>query len=1415
MNSSVQPLGTFAGFDRGPSTSTVCRPPNVLTDSAPHPVIGANTVIPSSFHQIPPVGMDLQPQKSFLRVQTSPGAIYDEDTCLSNLSEEAFTLSEPSPPVGVGFYGDPSGPSPIAMGYKENETTNQFFPGTTGTVMTHTPRSFPPVSESERDFLFADLEPNLTSMAYRYEQLPVSESNITSLPVPNTISSAIRVNSPDVFLWADVHPATRQPNLLTTPSDQYTQCEQTSVITETVPTTYIREGNSYFSGPGGFTDSSTYCVQHESGKDILNQNPIFDFAVTNFTEPPAVCDTAVRFPQQTTVVPLQPSFDDFQSQGNKKTLPYRMVSTMIDQHTLNTLQADLQQKNLTNTVLSHEMYPNTWNHEEPDPHCTVLKENYVPAATSLYHQGTTVSSYAHWDSQWIGQGAVAFSTSAQTDVFPTPEQSAYWPAPHHYSEEQYPPVEFFSLEGCSHSTMADSAGQDLYPHFRSFHEEPIQNAVEQMGATQPNAAVGSLGAFTSYPETHVSASSEEVASALSCRHCGRAFNRPSHLEVHLRIHTNEYPHDCVLCDRRFIQASNLRRHLSSHKTWPPLQFTTRKYHGIQPVPHSQMVGSIAIHKRISNGVKSWSCRFCGQQQTTYRSLRRHMVRHKDNRVYACVFHECLATFNLPHELLSHVIEAHQIAFTQSTGCPTCGRTFTDIKQFVRHWLPRHRGLPPRCGSVRYKEASGHLPYLNSRKRYPTNTIQTPSSRIRLVALKRFGTNRSVGTFRCPICPRRCHRLNRLRLHLTSVHKELLASATEDSSKLSLEGRSSKQPSIFHQSTSAKSPTSCAESSSKTMLFLLHVDEGNSRSTSRVTNSSRNRSRVLTCTHCGKHFQRPKFFTDHQILCQQRIQEKERRLRLQAHRRAGFREDPGVLASLETSSTTTRIHSIVPLTQDDSPVTNASSGRRSSRSRSFKQPWIPKPTRRRKTATSRVSNKIYISYFQQATVAEAIRPLLSVRTSPALNFEILAECGVSRARRCQLWLPHCPAGPVETPVFMPVGTQGAMKGISVAQLEALDCRILLGNTYHLGHRPGPGIIRTAGGLHSFMSWPRAILTDSGGFQMVSLSELSSVNEEGVHFTSPHNSTEMLLTPEESVGNLQAALGADIVMQLDHVVHVLTESSAMHDAMHRSIRWLDRGIKAHEPQKNNQNLFAITQGGLDPEMRKHCIEEMLKRKGIAGFAIGGLSGGEAKSNFWRIVQLSCDLLPRDRPRYLMGVGFPVDLVVCVALGCDMFDCVYPTRTGRFGHALVPWGQLNLRQARYKSDFRPIDEECQCPTCTRPWSRAFIHASLSGRQVTASAAVSLHNLAYMLGLMQKVREAISTQTFPQFVRDFFARRCYMGREGEVRVEYEGFRPPSWAVDALAQVNIDVTDIGLPTEEAFETELVDSKRVKHSQDQ
>uniref|UniRef100_A0A183SNA2 Queuine tRNA-ribosyltransferase catalytic subunit 1 n=1 Tax=Schistocephalus solidus TaxID=70667 RepID=A0A183SNA2_SCHSO len=398
--------------------------------------------------------------------------------------------------------------------------------------------------------------------------------------------------------------------------------------------------------------------------------------------------------------------------------------------------------------------------------------------------------------------------------------------------------------------------------------------------------------------------------------------------------------------------------------------------------------------------------------------------------------------------------------------------------------------------------------------------------------------------------------------------------------------------------------------------------------------------------------------------------------------------------------------------------------------------------------------------------------------------------VSLARHCRIFFPdHCPNGPVETPVYMPVGTQGTIKGVTVAQLEAMDYRILLGNAYHLGHRPGPEILTRAGGLHTFMSWPRGILTDSGGFQMVSLSKLSSTEEHGTRFCSPHDGSQMLLTPEESVGRIQASIGSDIVMQLDHVLHVTTTGEAISDATRRSVRWLDRCIKAHEQQLSKQNLFAITQGALDAELRKECIGEMIKRKDQVCFAIGGLSGGEAKSDFCRIVDLSTRLLPRDRPRYLMGVGFPVDMVVCTALGCDMFDCVFPTRTARFGQALVRWGQVNLRLNSYSCDFRPIDEECPCPACAKAW----LHAALGARQPNAASYVTLHNLTYLFNLMKSLREAIKEDRLPQLIRDFFHLRCRppagSGDQAENNaIEYEFDSPPAWCVHALRKVNIEL---------------------------
>ncbi|XP_065715334.2 queuine tRNA-ribosyltransferase catalytic subunit 1 isoform X1 [Patagioenas fasciata] len=382
--------------------------------------------------------------------------------------------------------------------------------------------------------------------------------------------------------------------------------------------------------------------------------------------------------------------------------------------------------------------------------------------------------------------------------------------------------------------------------------------------------------------------------------------------------------------------------------------------------------------------------------------------------------------------------------------------------------------------------------------------------------------------------------------------------------------------------------------------------------------------------------------------------------------------------------------------------------------------------------------------------------------------ITAECGRSRARAGELLLPH---GPVPCPVFMPVGTRGTAKGVTAAQLAALGCRLCLGNTFHLGTRPGPELVRRGGGLHRFMDWPHNLLTDSGGFQMVSLAALAEVTEEGVHFCPPHGGPPLLLTPEKSI-DIQKALGADIMMQLDDVVSSTTAGPRVEEAMERSVRWLDRCLAAH-PAPQRQLLFAIVQGGLDPALRTRCLQAMTARP-VPGFAIGGLSGGEEKAQFWRMVKLSTDLLPPDKPRYLMGVGYATDLVVCVALGCDMFDCVFPTRTARFGSALVPWGSLQLKNQQFARDFRPIDENCGCPTCRRH-NRAFLHALLR-TDPAALHHLTVHNIAYQLKLMESIRESIQAQRFPQFVRQFMAT-MYGGAPAGV---------PPWVREALGSVGI-----------------------------
>ncbi|XP_060860656.1 queuine tRNA-ribosyltransferase catalytic subunit [Metopolophium dirhodum] len=388
---------------------------------------------------------------------------------------------------------------------------------------------------------------------------------------------------------------------------------------------------------------------------------------------------------------------------------------------------------------------------------------------------------------------------------------------------------------------------------------------------------------------------------------------------------------------------------------------------------------------------------------------------------------------------------------------------------------------------------------------------------------------------------------------------------------------------------------------------------------------------------------------------------------------------------------------------------------------------------------------------------------------ALQFDVIASCTTSKARSSLMKLPHYT---VETPVFMPVGTKGSIKSVLPEQLEDMNCQIILGNTYHLGLRPGVELLKKAKGLHNFMGWKRALLTDSGGFQMVSLLHMAEINEQGVSFESPYDSTKSLLTPEKSI-QIQNAIGADIIMQLDDVVPTTSkDSERMEEATHRTTRWLDRCLSAHE-RPTEQNIFPIVQGGLSENLRKLSANLHLERK-VNGYAIGGLVGGEDKEDFWKMVILSTNILPCDKPKYVMGVGFAVDLVICCALGADMFDCVFPTRTARFGCALISSGQISLRHKKFRMDFEPIEKNCSCSTC-KTYTRAYIH-QIVGTEAVSCNLLSIHNLYYQMQLMKGIRESIKVNKFPEFVQEFMTNI------------YPDKNYPQWCHDALQSVNIEL---------------------------
>jgi queuine tRNA-ribosyltransferase len=366
------------------------------------------------------------------------------------------------------------------------------------------------------------------------------------------------------------------------------------------------------------------------------------------------------------------------------------------------------------------------------------------------------------------------------------------------------------------------------------------------------------------------------------------------------------------------------------------------------------------------------------------------------------------------------------------------------------------------------------------------------------------------------------------------------------------------------------------------------------------------------------------------------------------------------------------------------------------------------------------------------------------TDDTMKFDVTATDGA--ARRGELTLPH---GVVETPAFMPVGTYGTVKAMSPEELKGLGAQIVLGNTFHLWLRPGLDVIAAHGGLHRFMGWDGPILTDSGGYQVYSLGALRKITEEGVRFQSPVNGDPCFLTPEESM-RIQRVLDADIVMVFDECTPYPADFEVARDSMRLSLRWAERSKRAHEG--NGNALFGIVQGGMHEPLRDESLAELAKI-GFDGYAIGGLSVGETKREMMRILRHTAPRLPAGRPRYLMGVGTPQDLVAAVTAGIDLFDCVLPTRNARNGWVYTRRGVIKLRNARHRDEVQPLDAECACYTC-RNFTRAYLHHLQRVNEILGARLNTLHNLHYYQELMRGLRDAIAAGRLTDFAAELKAQ-------------------------------------------------------------
>jgi len=364
---------------------------------------------------------------------------------------------------------------------------------------------------------------------------------------------------------------------------------------------------------------------------------------------------------------------------------------------------------------------------------------------------------------------------------------------------------------------------------------------------------------------------------------------------------------------------------------------------------------------------------------------------------------------------------------------------------------------------------------------------------------------------------------------------------------------------------------------------------------------------------------------------------------------------------------------------------------------------------------------------------------------AIKYELIKKDKKTGARLGKLHTPH---GIIETPIFMPVGTQATVKTMSPEELKEMEAQIILSNTYHLFIRPGHEVVKEAGGLHRFMNWDRPILTDSGGFQVFSLGDLRKITEEGVYFRNHLSGDKLFIGPETSI-EIQNALGADIIMAFDECPPYPAEREYVKKSLEMTTRWAERSLKAHQ-RPNQQALFGIVQGGMYKDLRAESARQLIQMD-FQGFAIGGLSVGEPKDLMYNMLEYTAPLLPENKPRYLMGVGDPESLFEGVIRGIDMFDCVLPTRIARNGTTMTSKGRLVIKNAQYTKDYSPLDPNCGCYTCQN-YSRAYIRHLLKADEIFGLRLTTYHNLYFLIDLMKKIRQAIKEDSLLQFKEEFF---------------------------------------------------------------